>query len=82
VIEAIGGPQGVDMVNSHWPDLVILDLRMPDMDGFAVLEQLRRMPTVSIPVLVVTADDLTDEERQRLNGAFIYRKQTVNAEDC
>ncbi len=78
VIEAPNGAQGVDMVNNHWPDLVILDLRMPEMDGFAVLDHLRADPdTAAIPVLVVTADDLTAEERQRLGHVCVYQKQTV-----
>ncbi len=82
ILEAIGGPQGIDMVNSHWPDLVILDLRMPDMDGFAVLDQLWANPeTAAIPVLVLTADDLSDEERQRLDKAHVYQKQTTSAQD-
>ncbi|MCC7446039.1 MAG: GAF domain-containing protein [Anaerolineae bacterium] len=82
VIEAPNGAQGVAMVNSHWPDLVILDLRMPEMDGFAVLDQLRADPeTAAIPVLVVTADDLTDEERQRLGHVCIYQKQTVEPDN-
>src|SRR5258707_10209332 len=40
ILEAVGGEQGLDVINSHWPDLVILDLRMPEMDGFAVLNRL------------------------------------------
>lgn len=82
IIEAVGGAQGVDMVNHHWPDLIILDLRMPEMDGFAVLDQLQSNPdTATIPVLVVTADDLTEEERQRLAHANVYQKQTTNADE-
>jgi len=78
VIEAPNGAQGIDMVNNHWPDLVILDLRMPEMDGFAVLDHLRADPeTAAIPVLVVTADDLTEEERQRLGHVCVYQKQAV-----
>ncbi len=82
ILEAVGGAQGLDMVSSHWPDLVILDLRMPEIDGFAVLDQLRANPdTANIPVLVVTADDLTEDERQRLSKACVYQKQTTNAQD-
>ncbi len=84
ILEAIGGPQGLDMVSSHWPDLVILDLRMPEMDGFAVLDQLRGNPaTANIPVLVVTAGDLSEEEQQCLTraGVSVYRKQAIDAAD-
>ena len=51
------------------PDLVLLDLLMPGLDGFGFVERLRAEPAWrAIPVLVVTAKDLTAEERARLNG--------------
>ncbi len=82
IIEAIGGEQGLDMINNHWPDLIILDLRMPDMDGFEVLDKIRAIPDAqNIPVIVVTADDLTEEEHARLGNTCVYRKQTVDAKD-
>jgi len=82
LLEAAGGTQGIDMVNSHLPDLVILDIRMPEVDGMAVLDHLRADPaTGTIPVVVLTADDLSDAERQHLNGISVYQKQTVNPAD-
>jgi CheY-like chemotaxis protein len=69
VIEADGGQNGVDLVRQRKPDMIILDLMMPEVDGFAVLEALKGEPdTRDIPVIVVTAQELTDEERQRLMG--------------
>jgi CheY-like chemotaxis protein len=51
------------------PDAILLDLMMPEMDGFEFLAELRRHATWrDIPVLVLTAKDLTDEDRRRLNG--------------
>ena len=51
------------------PDAILLDLMMPEMDGFEFLAELRRHATWrDIPVLVLTAMDLTDEDRRRLNG--------------
>jgi CheY-like chemotaxis protein len=49
--------------------VIILDLMMPRMDGFEFLDELRRRPeSRDIPVVVITAKDLTDEDRNRLNG--------------
>jgi CheY-like chemotaxis protein len=82
IIEAIGGPQGLDMINNHWPDLIILDLRMPGMDGFEVLDQVKAIPDApNIPMIVLTADDLTEEERQRLGDTCLYQKQSVDTKD-
>jgi CheY-like chemotaxis protein len=51
------------------PDLILLDLMMPEVDGFAFLDALRQVPSrAGIPVVVLTAKDLTDEDRERLNG--------------
>lgn len=68
VITASGGQAGLDMIAAHDPDLIILDLMMPEVDGFAVLEALDKSPeTSSIPVIVLTAKDLTPEEQSYLN---------------
>ena len=57
------------MVRRRPPDVIILDLMMPDVDGFGVLEALKREPeTRAIPVIVVTAKQLTEDDRKRLNG--------------
>ena len=49
--------------------MIILDLMMPKMDGFEFLDELRERPDwQDIPVVVITAKDLTDEDRDRLNG--------------
>jgi len=69
VIEASGGKAGIDLVIQRQPDIIILDLMMPEVDGFAVLEAIKREPeTRTIPVIVVTAKELTEEERQRIDG--------------
>ncbi|MGC9467071.1 MAG: GAF domain-containing protein [Anaerolineae bacterium] len=67
VEEATGGAEGIERVQTHRPSLVILDLMMPEVDGFAVLEWLKAEPqTRQIPVIVVTAKELDAEERSRL----------------
>src|SRR5204863_8229810 len=69
VTEAPDGRIGLAQVATARPDLVLLDLMMPELDGFRFVEGLRIEPAWrGIPVLVVTAKDLTDEERRRLNG--------------
>jgi threonine synthase len=69
IYEAAGGKEAVAMIGREIPDLVILDLMMPEMDGFAVLDQLKAKPeTASIPIIVVTAKELTNEEKSRLKG--------------
>jgi CheY-like chemotaxis protein len=68
VIEAAGGSEAIELVKDLHPHIIILDLMMPDVDGFAVLEAVKSdAVTRSIPVIAVTAKDLTPEDRQRLN---------------
>lgn len=56
VIGANGGREGLETVRSELPDLVLLDLMMPDMDGWEVYQQMKAgEPTRNIPVIVVTA---------------------------
>lgn len=56
VIGATGGREGLDVVRKELPDLVLLDLMMPDMDGWEVYQQMKAgEPTRDIPVIVVTA---------------------------
>ena len=69
LFEAVDGKQGLELINREHPDLIILDLMMPEMDGFAVLDALKANPeTAHIPVIVSTAKELTPEERGRLQG--------------
>jgi two-component system response regulator VicR len=56
VVGATGGREGLDVVRQHVPDLVLLDLMMPDIDGWDVYQQIRAdEATKHIPVIVVTA---------------------------
>jgi len=67
LLEAETGREALRLVQEHRPNLIILDLMMPDMDGFQVLEALKAKPeTAVIPVIVVTAKHLTEAERQRI----------------
>ena len=69
VEEAANGQIALDCLSGAGPDLILLDLMMPEMDGFEFARRLRERPEWrDIPVVVLTAKDLTREDRQRLNG--------------
>jgi CheY-like chemotaxis protein/anti-sigma regulatory factor (Ser/Thr protein kinase) len=77
VIEAGGGLEGIAAIRQAQPDLVVLDLMMPDMDGIAVLESLKRDTELrQIPIIIVTAKELTPQERDQINGqvAALFQK--------
>jgi CheY-like chemotaxis protein len=66
---AYNGREAVAIASREIPDLIVLDLMMPEMDGFEVVEALNGNPrTAQIPVVIVTASDATVEERKRLQG--------------
>jgi signal transduction histidine kinase/DNA-binding response OmpR family regulator len=69
VDEAENGLVALELARTAVPSLVLLDLMMPEMDGFTFLEEFRRIADArSIPVIVLTAKDLTADDRRRLNG--------------
>ncbi|HUE99675.1 MAG TPA: pyridoxal-phosphate dependent enzyme [Anaerolineales bacterium] len=69
IFEATNGREALELVTRERPDLIILDLMMPEVDGFAVLDSLRSKPeTANIPVIVATAKELTVDEKSRLQG--------------
>jgi threonine synthase len=69
ILEASNGKQGLELIQRELPDLIILDLMMPEMDGFAVMDVLKAdQKTASIPVIVATAKELTPEEKNRLGA--------------
>lgn len=71
VVEAGGGSDGLRLAREGELNLVVLDLAMPDMDGFAVLERLRADPTTrSIPVVICTSHSVTREEQSRLSSVL------------
>jgi threonine synthase len=69
IFEATNGREAIELVSREIPDLVILDLMMPEVNGFAVLDELRsKSETANIPVIVATAKELTVDEKSRLQG--------------
>lgn len=69
---AYGGREAIEKVRLCPPDLLILDLMMPEVDGFAVVEALKsQAQTAQLPILILTAKHVSAEDRQRLNGFVI-----------
>ncbi len=69
VVEAENGRDGLDRVREQVPGLVLLDLMMPEVDGFEFLQALRSNgDAAGVPVIVITAKELTADDRRRLNG--------------
>jgi threonine synthase len=80
VYHAKEGWEGLAMARQKLPDLIVTDLTMPGMDGFGLVEELKLDPrTKTIPVIVVSAKDITTEERKRLNGHIeaVYQKGSL-----
>ena len=69
VLRAAGGHEGIETARTELPDLIVLDLMMPDVNGFDVVRALSRDPnTARIPILIVTAKTVTPDDRAKLNG--------------
>ena len=77
------GIAGLEAIALQRPDVLLLDIMMPRLDGFGVIEKLRANPvTQDLPIIVISAKELTDEESTRLkeNVAFVMRKQGFDGE--
>ena len=84
VFEANTAVEGLKLIRERLPDLVVSDLTMPEMDGFALLQELKQDPlTANIPVIVVSAKDLTIEDERRLAGqtSSIWLKGSFSTND-
>jgi len=82
VAEASDGLDALTKLTEGRPDVIILDLMMPEMDGFEFLEEMRRKAQWGdIPVVLVTAKDLTDADRRRLNGGIERVIQKTDRDD-
>jgi signal transduction histidine kinase/DNA-binding response OmpR family regulator len=84
VMEAENGRVALKRMAERQPDLILLDLMMPEMDGFQFLDEIRtREDWRSIPIIVVTAKELTEEDRQKLNGSVekILQKGAYSREE-
>jgi two-component system OmpR family response regulator len=82
VASAPNGQQGLEKLVSEKPDAILLDIRMPAMDGIAVLEQIRKIDR-ELPVFILTADDDIQpfEDAKRLNASgFIIKSKDIHQE--
>jgi len=80
ILEALSGVEGVDKAVNEKPDLIILDLIMPDMSGFDVVNRIRESTeAMEIPIIICSAKDISAEEREILNGKIqsVVRKGDV-----
>jgi signal transduction histidine kinase len=83
VLPATGGSEGLELARLHKPDVVLLDMKMPGMDGFEVMERLREDPeTRDLPVIFLTADNDRDNlVRAFASGAIDYVTKPFVAEE-
>jgi CheY-like chemotaxis protein len=82
VIEAATGAQGIEQARTHRPDLILMDVRLPDIDGLEATRRIKGDPRTSgIPVVAVTAFAMKeDEERARRAGCVGYLTKPVDLE--
>ncbi len=72
VMKSYGGEDAIELARKHRPDIILLDLLMPEINGFDVLHALYGNPETSgIPVLIVTSKEVSSEERNQLNGHIV-----------
>jgi CheY-like chemotaxis protein len=73
VLGATTGQEGLALVRERRPSAVLLDLLMPGMDGFEVVEALRADPaTKSVPVVILPSQSMTQQDKERLQGRITY----------
>ena len=81
VVTAQDGAQAVDVFSNQPIDLVLMDVMMPKLDGFGVIENLRADPELqNIPIIVISAKELTLDEARKLREsvAFVMKKQGLD----
>jgi PAS domain S-box-containing protein len=73
VLKAPHGTQGLQLARDRRPDLIVLDLLMPEMDGFQILDALKQdQETAGIPIVILTMKSLTHEDKERLKGRITH----------
>ena len=73
MLGAATGQQGLALIRERQPSAVLLDLLIPGMDGFDVVEALRAEPdTKTVPVVILTSKSMTRQDKERLQGRITY----------
>jgi CheY-like chemotaxis protein len=83
MLRAYGGRDAIEIAQRELPDLIVLDLMMPEVNGFDVVDALRQnAETAGIPILVVTSKTMTESDRARLNGyvAAVIEKTSFSSD--
>jgi two-component system, cell cycle response regulator DivK len=83
LLEAETGEDGVQLAREHRPDLVLMDIQLPGIDGIAALRQLRGDPgTQHIPVIAVTASAMTHDRQKIMAAGFdAYQSKPLNVKE-
>jgi CheY-like chemotaxis protein len=81
VIEACDGPEALRMIEQTQPDILLLDIGLPVLDGFSVVRAIRERPRLAaLPVLAVTAYAMQEDRERALNSGFDgYLSKPINA---
>lgn len=79
IVEASDGKEGLATALAQHPDIIVADIRMPEMDGITMVEQLRKDDWgKSVPVIIMSTDDTTERVNEALAiGVTIYLEKTV-----
>ena len=80
MIEAVNGAEGVRLAQSEKPDLILMDMQMPEIDGYEATRRIKaNATTAAIPVMAITANAMTgDEDRARAAGCDDFMTKPVD----
>lgn len=77
------GPESLDFVQNYKPDLILLDINMPGMDGYSVIEQMRQIKHLQdVPIIALTANVMKGDKEKSLEAGFNgYIQKPINVDD-